>query len=312
MTWRTFPIWLLCTTVALSLATGGCPTTDTGDSANTNDNQSGQDTTDGTAQTGPAGAAGTDGTDGTDGDPGPQGPIGLPGDDGLACWDLNGNGVFDVATEDSNGNGIADADDCQGASGAIGLPGLHCWDLNANGVFDVATEDVNGNGIADSGDCQGGTGDDGLNCWDLNGNGIFDANEDVNGDGFATAADCQSAGSVTPEVVARGTIPLDGAWDPANGFGILSVDHDLNDDQVPDTGVYRIEVAVDNALGTLDVADLAIVVSPQSTGQPPAQLFGFWNVVSLTNTILTVDVEFRTAPLNLRIDANFGFVVFGP
>jgi hypothetical protein len=42
---------------------------------------------------------------------------------GLACWDLNGNGVFDVATEDQNGNGIADIGDCQGATGAVGPQG---------------------------------------------------------------------------------------------------------------------------------------------------------------------------------------------
>ncbi|AEA43665.1 tail fiber domain-containing protein [Fluviicola taffensis] len=42
---------------------------------------------------------------------------------GLACWDLNGNGVFDLATEDMNSNGIADVGDCQGTVGATGPTG---------------------------------------------------------------------------------------------------------------------------------------------------------------------------------------------
>lgn len=42
---------------------------------------------------------------------------------GLACWDLNGNGVFDVATEDQNFNGIADIGDCQGTQGVAGPQG---------------------------------------------------------------------------------------------------------------------------------------------------------------------------------------------
>ena len=46
--------------------------------------------------TGPAGAAGTDGSDGSDGDP------------GLACWDLNENGLKDLPDEDINGDGVVD------------------------------------------------------------------------------------------------------------------------------------------------------------------------------------------------------------
>jgi hypothetical protein len=42
---------------------------------------------------------------------------------GLACWDLNGNGVFDVATEDLDGNLQPSAGDCQGATGATGPTG---------------------------------------------------------------------------------------------------------------------------------------------------------------------------------------------
>lgn len=42
---------------------------------------------------------------------------------GLSCWDLDGDGIFDVATEDLNSNGYPDAGDCQGAIGAAGPAG---------------------------------------------------------------------------------------------------------------------------------------------------------------------------------------------
>ena len=42
---------------------------------------------------------------------------------GLACWDLDGNGIFDVATEDMNSNGIPDVGDCQGVAGPVGPAG---------------------------------------------------------------------------------------------------------------------------------------------------------------------------------------------
>ena len=55
---------------------------------------------------GATGAAGTNGTDGTDGTDGADGA------DGQACWDLDGNGVGDVGTEDLNGDGVVDVKDC--------------------------------------------------------------------------------------------------------------------------------------------------------------------------------------------------------
>lgn len=56
-------------------------------------------------------------TQGAPGAPGADGADGASGSDGLNCWDLNGNGVFDVATEDVNGNGEPDIEDCRGADG---------------------------------------------------------------------------------------------------------------------------------------------------------------------------------------------------
>ena len=72
------------------------------------------DVTDGAV--GPAGADGADGADGVPGGPGPAGA------DGLACWDLNGNGAPDP-TEDINGDQVTDVLDCKGEQGIQGPPG---------------------------------------------------------------------------------------------------------------------------------------------------------------------------------------------
>ena len=53
------------------------------------------------------------GCDGDDGAAGSTGAAGTPGSDGQACWDLNGNGVGDVGTEDIDDNGVVDVLDCQ-------------------------------------------------------------------------------------------------------------------------------------------------------------------------------------------------------
>jgi len=63
------------------------------------------------AISGPAGA------DGATGPTGPQGPAGA---DGIDCWDLNQNGVPDVATEDRNGDTVVDVLDCAGPPGISG------------------------------------------------------------------------------------------------------------------------------------------------------------------------------------------------
>ncbi|RDY59970.1 hypothetical protein DX873_11530 [Flagellimonas nanhaiensis] len=63
--------------------------------------------------------SGEDGLDGKNGDSGAPGTPGTNGDDGLACWDLNGNGVGDVP-EDVNDDGNFDALDCQGTEGLDG------------------------------------------------------------------------------------------------------------------------------------------------------------------------------------------------
>ena len=82
------------------------------------------------------------GRDGNDGDEGPQGPPGpqgtcpdtctgggvvTNGTDGLACWDLNGDGLCETdpnsvtgPLEDTNGDSLCDARDCKAADGQDG------------------------------------------------------------------------------------------------------------------------------------------------------------------------------------------------
>ena len=58
-----------------------------------------------------------------EGPAGPEGLAGADGGDGAACWDLNGNGEQDLASEDVNGDGVADVIDCQGPAGNHGDDG---------------------------------------------------------------------------------------------------------------------------------------------------------------------------------------------
>ncbi len=82
------------------------------------------------------------------------------GSDGISCWDLNGNTVCDLATEDTNEDGVCTILDCQGPPGEDGQPipaldGVQCWDINASGECDPATEDSNGDGACNALDCRG-------------------------------------------------------------------------------------------------------------------------------------------------------------
>jgi len=72
--------------------------------------------------------AGCSGDDGKDGDPGPAGSTGATGatgSPGINCWDLNQNGVADLATEDVNKDGKVDVNDCRTPSGAYDAVSLH-------------------------------------------------------------------------------------------------------------------------------------------------------------------------------------------
>lgn len=66
---------------------------------------------------GAAGERGEPGATGPAGQTGPAGPTGPGGANGSACWDLNGNGAPDPASEDRNGDLVVDILDCQGPEG---------------------------------------------------------------------------------------------------------------------------------------------------------------------------------------------------
>ncbi len=70
---------------------------------------------------GPEGPEGPTGDDGDDGSDGAQGPTGA---NGIACWDLNGNGTGDLPAEDTNGDLTVDVLDCTGPQGLQGIQGI--------------------------------------------------------------------------------------------------------------------------------------------------------------------------------------------
>jgi octaheme c-type cytochrome (tetrathionate reductase family) len=79
----------------------------------------------GVALVGCEGDDGKDGAAGVAGATGATGPSGTDGTNGLACWDLNQNGVADVATEDLNRDGVVDVLDCRTPSGGYDAVSLH-------------------------------------------------------------------------------------------------------------------------------------------------------------------------------------------
>ena len=73
---------------------------------------------------------------GPPGPPGKDGKDGAPGVKGLNCWDLNGNGICDLSTEDINKDGKCDALDCKGvANGSLRICSgdINCY-LDTNNV----------------------------------------------------------------------------------------------------------------------------------------------------------------------------------
>ena len=114
----------------------------------------------------------------------PGAPVdGRDGEDGLNCWDVNGNGEGDPE-EDMNGDGIFDALDCQGPQGPAG--------------------EIGAGGAPGTPGAAGELGADGLDCWDLNGNGAGDRGEDINRDGLFDALDCRGPQGPAGEDGSRG------------------------------------------------------------------------------------------------------------
>jgi len=110
---------------------------------------------------GPAGSQGPAGPQGPAGSSGSAGSDGQTGSDGISCWDLNGNGLAQLDSEDINGDGQVSVADCQGLAGndgKDGTDGIACWDLNGNGLSEPYTEDINHDGLVDVLDCHGSDG----------------------------------------------------------------------------------------------------------------------------------------------------------
>ena len=99
-----------------------------------------------TGATGATGLTGATGQTGSTGATGTTGSTGVTGQDGVACWDLNGDGIQDPS-EDVNGDGNFNALDCQGSD--------HDWyKIGTTDQADAITDNLytNGHVTIDGGD----------------------------------------------------------------------------------------------------------------------------------------------------------------
>nr|WP_299338908.1 hypothetical protein [Allomuricauda sp.] len=94
------------------------------------------------------------------GEDGEQGLQGITGENGINCWDLDGDGEGDLGSEDINNDGKVNVLDCMGMVGDVGENGANCWDLDGDGEGNLELEDINGDGKVDALDCRGADGND--------------------------------------------------------------------------------------------------------------------------------------------------------
>ena len=97
------------------------------------------------------------------------GPAGPPGPAGQACWDLNNNGVGNLATEDRNGDGVVNVNDCTGPPGPTGVPGTTFAICGANGPSCNSACNGSENVLADF--SENGSGTPGAGCSAVADNG---------------------------------------------------------------------------------------------------------------------------------------------
>lgn len=245
---------------------------------------------------GPQGPEGPEGPQGPQGDPGPQGPVGLPGEDGQ-----------DGAPGEDGQDGAPGEDGEDGQNGAPGQPGQDGED-GQDGAPGAPGED-------------GEDGDDGTDCWDLNGNGVLDGAEDVNGDGVGSAEDCQGAqgppGEDLTGVIARGTIPETGVFDPGDdGFGITDAER-------LSTGRYRVRVDLTEADDSITANDIAVILSAQPVrvggvpgdGGPIIPMIASWEIPvdePITPDTLTIEVRTTNYDATFQLDTSFSITVLVP
>ncbi|MDP2691325.1 MAG: DUF4215 domain-containing protein [bacterium] len=146
---------------------------------------------------------------------GKNGLPGYSGTDGVNCWDLNANGLCEIASEDKNGDGVCDALDCKGLQGPSGtyVSGVTV-DLSGSLVLTLSDGTV-----IDAGVVKGSNGIDGLDGASGAGATVVD-----NGDGTVTITD-GLGGSTT---VRNGTDGADGTngIDGQNGISITGLSLD--------------------------------------------------------------------------------------
>jgi hypothetical protein len=246
-----------------------------------------------------------------------------PGPAGLACWDLNQNGVADPE-EDVNGDGVWDVQDCRGADGADGANGQpgaeggNCWDTIG---------DYNGDGTSDAQDCldwvvahvEVPPGEAGDSCWDTIG--------DYNGDGVTDGQDCldwtadhTEAGPGETAIIARGYV---------DSFGTLHRgDHILNTAYVS-AGEYEVVVNlagvdVDLQDETLMPADFPVLITVYATSADPlpwsqdiAALVAHYkydsdNSLDRATGTLTLRVYILDAQTGAHTGASFSIAVLRP
>lgn len=149
--------------------------------------------------------------------------------DGISCWDLNGNNSCDT-NEDRNGDGICDALDCQGLNGLPGPKGV-------TGAMGLMGPPGPAGLIGPPGPRGIGSG---LSCWDLNGDSICNLFEDRNGDSICNALDCQGPRGITGATGPRGVTGPRGigaglnCWD-LNADSICNLVEDVNFDGICNT-----------------------------------------------------------------------------
>ncbi len=219
------------------------------------------------------GSNGVDGTNGSNGVDGTNGSNGSNGTNGQACWDLDGNGVGDVNSEDVNGDNVVNVYDCagtdgksgsNGSNGSNGANGQACWDLNLNGVGDIASEDNNGDGFVNINDCQGDNGAPGLGYIDLEPNGMVGFVKDTaNSPVVGAKVYLVPSADIPSTALALTSITVERA---------STVDEPLEDTITAKGTTYTQAVTDDNGvyqIATISSGSYFIVVIPQDSGHLP-------------------------------------------
>jgi len=227
------------------------------------------------------------------------------------CKDIAASSLIDglwfaASVSANQATNAADNGAGQPAPGAPGEPGLDCWDLNDNGVED-AEEDVNGDGVWDALDCQGPQGPQGPEGPEGSAGAPGETGEEGEKGDPGDTGDQGDPGQDVTGVIARGVIGADGTL--LSGSRVQYVEH-------PQLGVYFIGIELPDELLPADPDEFGtlITIELNSIGGDDglaALLFGYYEVESITDNILRVQVQIRTVTNALR-NSDFTIAVVGP